>query len=163
MSDVSTTIVVGVDGSADGAGALEWAARMAAALDTEVVAVHALGLLAHVGGSGDPAQSHRSEIESHLAGPWTEVLRRGAVRHRCEVHDGNPVTALLASAEEHGAVMVVVGRRGSGGFPGLQLGSTSRQLAQHASVPLVIVPPPGSAQDVDGAGDHERHGQQRGQ
>jgi nucleotide-binding universal stress UspA family protein len=137
----SSPIVVGVDGSADGAGALAWAAEAAAALDAEVVAVHALGLLSHVGGTAAPAQSHRSEIEALLAGAWTEVLRRRAVRHRCEVHDGNPVTALLASAREHGAAMVVVGRRGSGGFAGLQLGSTSQQLAQHASLPVVIVPP----------------------
>lgn len=142
MSDSTSSIVVGVDGSADAAGALAWAAGAATALGAEVVAVHALGLLAHLGGAGEPAQSHRAEIESYLAGPWTEVLRRRGVRHCCEVHDGNPVTALAASAREHGATMVVVGRRGSGGFPGLQLGSTSQQLAQHASVPLVIVPRP---------------------
>lgn len=142
MSDAPSPIVVGVDGSADGAVALEWAAAVAVALDAEVVAVHALGLLSHVGGAAEPAQSHRSEIQRALAGPWTEVLRSRGVRHRCEVHDGNPVTALLASAKEHGAAMVVVGRRGSGGFPGLQLGSTSHQLAQHSPVPLVIVPPP---------------------
>ena len=140
MSDTASPIVVGVDGSDDGAAALAWAAEAATALGTEVVAVHALGLLAHLGGAGEPAQSHRAEIESYLAGPWTEILRRRGVRHHCEVHDGNPVTALTASAREHGAAMVVVGRRGSGGFPGLQLGSTSQQLAQHASIPLVIVP-----------------------
>jgi nucleotide-binding universal stress UspA family protein len=145
VSEDARPLVVGVDGSADAACALEWAGGIASALDAEIVAVHALGLLSHLGPAGEPAQSHRAEIESRLAGPWTEVLRRRDVRHRCEVHDGNPVTALLAAAREHGAALVVVGRRGSGGFPGLQLGSTSHQLAQHAAVPLVIVPGPGSA------------------
>jgi nucleotide-binding universal stress UspA family protein len=142
VSDGAGPLVVGVDGSDDAACALEWAGETAVALGAEVVAVHALGLLARFGAAGEPAQAHRAEIEARLAGPWTASLRRRGVRHRCELHDGNPVTALAAASSEHGAAMVVVGRRGSGGFPGLQLGSTSQQLAQHATVPLVIVPGP---------------------
>lgn len=137
---MSGPLVVGVDGSADSAVALEWAAELASHLGAEVVAVYALGLLAHMRSGEEPAQGHRQEIEQLLGGPWTEALRQHGVAHRTEVDDGNPVTALLAAAERHGARLVVVGRRGTGGFPGLQLGSTSHQLAQHAEVPLAIIP-----------------------
>ncbi|HXW32897.1 MAG TPA: universal stress protein [Acidimicrobiales bacterium] len=132
-------IVVGVDGSPDAVAALEWAADMAQQLDTEVIAVHALGLLSHLGAAPEPAQAHRQEIEAQLAGSWTQALRAARVTHRSEVDDGNPVMALLAAAAAHGAAMVVVGSRGTGGFAGLQLGSTSQQLAQHAPLPVVIV------------------------
>ncbi len=133
-------VVVGVDGSAAGAAALAWAAEVAQQLGVEVVAVHALGLLSHLGGAQEPAAAHRREIEALMAGPWTEPLRAAGVAHRSEVDEGNPVIGLLAAAGAHRASMVVVGRRGAGGFPGLQLGSTSQQLAQHAALPVVIVP-----------------------
>lgn len=133
-------VVVGVDGSAYAAVALEWAARLAAGLGVEVLAVHALGLLAHGGFGQEPAEAHRREIAERLAGAWTEPARRAGGDCRSELVDGNPVTALLAVAEQRGASMIVVGSRGTGGFPGLQLGSTSLQLAQHAAVPVVIVP-----------------------
>lgn len=133
-------VVVGVDGSTSAASALAWAAAVARRLGAEVVAVHALGLLVHVGAVQEPAETHRRQVEALMAGPWTEPLRLSGVRHRTEVVEGNPVIGLLAAASAHDASFVVVGRRGAGGFPGLQLGSTSQQLAQHAEVPVVIVP-----------------------
>ena len=57
------------------------------------------------------------------------------MRYRAELREGNPVTALLELADDVAADLVVVGNRGVGGFPGLQLGSTSTQLAQHAVGP----------------------------
>ncbi len=135
-------IVVGIDGSGYATRALEWASGLAHDLGAEVVAVHALGLLAHLGGRPVPAQEHRAEVLAALHGDWTAPLRDAGVAHRCLLEDGNPVTALLSTAQREGARLVVVGSRGSGGFPGLQLGSTSHQLAQHAPLPVAIVPSP---------------------
>src|SRR6478672_3708875 len=45
---------------------------------------------------------------------------------------------LLAAAQ--GAEMLVVGARGSGGFPGLHLGSTVSQVVRHSPVPVLVVP-----------------------
>lgn len=135
-------ILVGVDGSVDAQRALAWATELATALGAEVVAVHALGLLSHVGHSGsvEPAQQHRDEVRALLEGEWTEILRSSGVPHRCLVEDGNPVIALMAAADELNADLIVVGPRGTGGFPGLQLGSTSHQLLQHSHHPVAIVP-----------------------
>jgi len=134
-------IIVGVDGSEDSARAVEWSADLASALGCEVVAVHALGLLAHLGTSGkDSSDRHRSEIQSKLEGEWTAALRSASVSCRSFVFDGNPVTALMMAVEKERADLVVVGMRGTGGFPGLQLGSTSHQLVQHSTCPVVVVP-----------------------
>lgn len=133
-------IVVGTDGSDNAARALRWAAAMGAALGSEVVAVHALGLLATIGGETVPSQAHRPEIQAELEGRWCAPLRDAGIRYRCELVDGNPVTALLAAADEADADLIVVGRRGHGAPPGLELGSTSRQLVEHAGRTVVVVP-----------------------
>ena len=140
MSGAPGPVVVGVDGSRHAASALGWAATLADTLGVEVVAVHALGLLAHGGFGQEPAEAHRRELAEELATHWSEPARLAGAEPRCELVDGNPVTALLAVASDNGASMIGVGSRGTGGFPGLQLGSTSLQLAQHAPVPVVIVP-----------------------
>lgn len=109
--------IVGVDGSIHGSAAAAWAAPIANGLGVELVLVHARGLLE--GGNGHAA-----------------AVQPGAV-----VEDGDPVSVLLRVAQDRGASMIVVGRRGSGTRPDLRLGSTSHQLAERAHCPVVIIPP----------------------
>ncbi|MGD0321427.1 MAG: universal stress protein [Acidimicrobiales bacterium] len=135
-------ILVGADGSSHAEHALEWAAELAAALGAEVVAVHALGMLSHLGipSAAVPSQQQREVVRSLLENEWSEALRASRVPHRCLLVEGNPVMALMAAADEQDADLVVVGTRGAGGFPGLQLGSTSHQLLHHLKRPVVVVP-----------------------
>jgi nucleotide-binding universal stress UspA family protein len=134
-------IVVGVDASDCARRALAWAVDLARVTGAEVVAVHALGLLAHLDDTPDPAQARRPAVARALEEDWSAPLRAPGVRGRTMLVDGNPVTALLAVVADTGADLVVVGSRGHGGFPGLQLGSTSHQLVQHATTPVVVIPP----------------------
>ena len=53
------------------------------------------------------------------------------------VTQGSPVSALLQAARD--AEMVVVGRRGHGGFVGLLLGSVATQIVHHAPCAVVVV------------------------
>jgi nucleotide-binding universal stress UspA family protein len=135
-------ILVGADGSSHAAHALEWAAELAVALGAEVVAVHALGMLGHVGTATTalPSQEHREEVLALLENEWSLPLRSWGVPHRCLLVEGNPVMALMAVADEEDVDLVVVGTRGAGGFPGLRLGSTSHQLLQHLKRPVAVVP-----------------------
>jgi nucleotide-binding universal stress UspA family protein len=134
--------VVGTDGSDNARRALSLAASLAAACGADVVAVHCLGLLFHpTVGELEPAQPQRDEIRARLDDAWTAPLRDAGVPHRTELRDGSPVSVLLAVADDVDADLVVVGSRGVGGFPGLLLGSTSAQLAQHSGRPVLIVPP----------------------
>lgn len=140
------TMVVGVDGSPNSLAAVTWAAGMAALSGARVVAVHSLGLLDRLRPDDEPvaSSSHRDEIGEALRTVWCAPLLDAGVEHTCELRDGNPVTVLLATADEVGADLIVVGSRGLGGFPELLLGSTSTQVAQHASVPVTIIPAPGT-------------------
>jgi nucleotide-binding universal stress UspA family protein len=135
-------IVVGVDGSANAEAAVRWAAGLAEISGAEVVAVHALGLLERMASDEEPvpAQKHRDEVQRRLENEWCAPLRDAGVRWRSTLRDGSPVTALLAAAEDETADLVVVGSRGLGGFPELLLGSTSTQVAQHSTRPVMVVP-----------------------
>lgn len=136
------TILVCVDGSANSLDAVRWAAGLAAALDAEVVAVHALGLLDRLEPDGPlvPTQPHRDEIAEQVRTEWSAPLDEAGVTHRCLLHDGNPVDVVLHAIEEVGADLVVLGSRGVGGSPALLLGSTSSQVARQATCPVTIVP-----------------------
>ena len=136
-------VIVGVDGSQASARGARWAAAIASATGAEVIAVHALGLLAHLGPDPDditPTQSHRDEVRDRFEQDWCAALREAGVPYECRLVEGSPVIALLETAALVEADLVVVGRRGAGGFPGLQLGSTSLQLLTHAEMPVVVVP-----------------------
>ncbi len=74
---------------------------------------------------------------------WAEVFAAasGAQLTVSQVED--PVVPnLLRAGDDLGAGLVVVGRRGAGGFEGLRLGSTAHQLAEHSTRPVVVVPSP---------------------
>jgi nucleotide-binding universal stress UspA family protein len=72
---------------------------------------------------------------------WAEALAAasGARVTVARVKDP-PAPNLLATADDLDAGLVVVGRRGAGGFEGLRLGSTAHQLAEHSTRPVAVVP-----------------------
>lgn len=125
-------VLVGVDGSDNGERALRWAAGLAATVDAEVLAVHAVGLL---------DQLHHDEVVEQFESVWCSPLEEAGVRHRKELVDGPPSMTLLRLVEQEPVDLVVVGSRGTGGFPELQLGSTSLQLVHHSPVPVTVIPP----------------------
>jgi nucleotide-binding universal stress UspA family protein len=126
-------VAVGFDGSADAACALRWAATLALATGADVRAVHAVGLLEHAGlaVAAHEDSARRVAVESGLP----------SERFAWEARDGDPCSVLRRAAEGPGAAdLLVVGTRGAGAHPGALLGSTSLELAEHAPVPVVIVP-----------------------
>ena len=134
-------VLVGYDGSAGAQEAVEWAARTAVSLGAELRIVHAVGLLEHAGLGG------ATTVDGDAAVAQAEAAGLDPRRVQWCVEDGDPTSALLRVADETRAdgvaVMVVVGSRGAGGHAGTLLGSTSLELAEHAAVPVTIVPSPG--------------------
>lgn len=143
-------IAVGVDGSDGSAAALKWAFEEATRMDADVEVVTCWHVPYMVEASGY-ARGYITE-EEREAQPH-EVLRRmmaGMDREvRTAASDGRQVTTCLVEDEpgrglvEHcaHASMLVVGRRGDHALARL-LGSVSRHVAEHATCPVVVVPPP---------------------
>jgi nucleotide-binding universal stress UspA family protein len=144
------TIVVGVDGSEGGAAALEFAASEAAFRGARLRIVSAWQVpVTTYGGGADfapPLDSAtldafrvRAEQVADDAFAAVKKLQPSLEGEALAIH-GQPADVLL----EHGAdaKLIVVGRRGLGGFRSLLLGSVSQQVVQHATCPVVVVNQP---------------------
>ena len=134
-------IVVGVDGSPGSDAALEWAAEEAARCGAELVLVHGwtypyVGVRA---GAREPRDDMRLdamrtlEASAQLASDAAPDVRTQSI-----ISEESPAKAIIDAARD--ADLAVVGTRGHGGFAALLLGSVSRTVLQHASVPVVVVP-----------------------
>lgn len=133
-------ILVGVDGSPHAARALEWAIHLGERDDAEVIAIHAVGLLAHLDGEHTvAAASHRDELEAAFT-RWCAPLERSGVRHRRQLVEGAAAIVILDVARHEGVDLIVVGSRGLGATPAGQLGSTSLRVGERARRPVLVVP-----------------------
>jgi len=139
-------IVVGVDGSEHAAAALEWAARMAKGMGSEVIAVFAVSPPIYFDtGYMQPVipvefdESWRAAMKKDLENRWCKPLKAAGVRYRTLMEDGRPASVIARVAEQTGADVIVVGRRGRGGVRELLLGSVSHELVLHSKTPVLVV------------------------
>jgi nucleotide-binding universal stress UspA family protein len=144
------TIVVGVDGSEGGTAALEFAAREAAfrGARLRVVSAWQVPVVAPHGGHLGPApldpetwdafrvRAQQIADDAFAAAKKLEPSLEGEAL----TVQGHAADALLEQSAE--ATLIIVGRRGLGGFKSLLLGSVSQQVVQHATCPVVIVNQP---------------------
>ena len=151
MSAPVETIVVGVDGSDGGGAALEFAAGEAAFRGARLRIVSAWQVPVAAYGAGlapplDPAtwDSFRVRAQRVADDALAEVKSlHASLEGEALAVQGHPADVLLEQAAE--AVLMVVGRRGLGGFRSLLLGSVSQQVVQHATCPVVVVNQPTAA------------------
>ena len=156
-------IVVGVDGSANGAAALRWAVAEAALRTDRVVALFAWGYIppGHAGdgrtfdpeyGSVDADAALVAAVEAAV-GPE----RAGGIER--QVIGDVPTKALLAASA--GAELLVVGARGIGGFQRLLLGSVSEGCLHHATRPLAIIRSAAPPEPAAAGGERQTSGPAR--
>jgi nucleotide-binding universal stress UspA family protein len=146
MDTGNWTIIVGVDGSWRETGAVEWALQEAELRHEPLRAIHVIDEA--VRGTpywsrvviDDTATNLVSDVQSHLDST------DGTLDHDADLRVGSPAVKLAEAAE--GCTMLVVGRRGMGGFKRLLIGSTSEAAVHQATVPVVVVP------DAWKPGDH---------
>jgi nucleotide-binding universal stress UspA family protein len=133
-------IVVGIDRSDGARRALQWAVEEAALRDAAVEAIHVweppLTISTPLGVA--PLDLHEDDVSEEMRAIQAVVDQVDPAVDVTYVA-GSPAGALLVAAAD--ADLLVVGTRGRGGFAGLLLGSVSQQVAHHAAVPVVIVPP----------------------
>jgi nucleotide-binding universal stress UspA family protein len=144
---VDEVIVVGVDGSDGAANALEFAAAEAALRETQLRIVSAWEMpdWRYTAPPGfepvlDPATIDAfRELGKEVADKALATVkeRHPSLQVEAISVQGHPADALLAQGAD--AALIVVGRRGLGGFKSLLLGSVSQQVVHHATCPVVVV------------------------
>jgi nucleotide-binding universal stress UspA family protein len=137
-------IVVGVDGSGHSRAALERAAAEAAVhgVPLTVLVIHqavrdVYGSSSHYADDAAMTEKAKESAQAETDQMLATLGSRPASVTVTAVH-GLPVDELVKASA--GADMVVLGRRGMGGFARLLMGSVSSQVAQHAACPVLIVP-----------------------
>ena len=137
-------IVVGVDGSEFSTTALRLAARLAAVLDAPLEVITCLGTSDFFFASHLPEERVASteELEETAKRLLEETLERAFGDSRPErltrqVKFGPPAKVLIE--ESNDAQLLVVGRRGRGGFLAQVMGSVSGACAAHAHCPVLVV------------------------
>jgi nucleotide-binding universal stress UspA family protein len=139
-------VVVGIDGSAPAAIALDHAVAEAVARRSTVVAVFVwwdgdvqdLGIRraddVDAAAPCDKALRLLAEFTAGFADRYPEVRIERRIVH--DAHPGHALAEIAASLE---AGLIVVGGRGNGGFLGLRLGSTADAVIRDADVPVLVI------------------------
>ena len=141
MTDISTEprVVVGFDGSEHSKKALRWGARMAEVFHARLDVIAAWHYPVGYGWASAPLNWTPGQDLEKLLNEAVDGLFKGdrPAGTTVSVHEGNAAHVLLDQSD--GALMVVVGSRGHGGFSGLLLGSVSAAVAEHATCPVFVV------------------------
>ncbi|RFU88168.1 universal stress protein [Streptomyces triticagri] len=140
MEDTSSagrTVLVGVDEGPEQQAVVRYAARQAALHGAALHLVHVVRPEA----SGEAALRLAVEREATVVEPLADLVRSEFpdLAVSSEAVSGQPAAVLIDRSTD--MTRLVVGHRGSGGFPRLPLGSVSWQVAAHAACPVVVIRP----------------------
>lgn len=123
----SRTVLLATDGSAHSRRAAEVAASISAGCGLPLIVLS-------VAPQPAAAQDANEHVEQALA-----VVRAAGAQASGRVADGRPHEAIVRAAEESGADLIVIGRRGMNALKRALVGSTSEKVAGEARAPVLIV------------------------
>lgn len=138
-------VAVGIDGSPASDEALRFAIGEAERRNGTLRVVCAWHAPPMTYAGGYPPPGLEKELAEHAQRTIDEALARtNGNRRGIEIESVFPrgQTAEVLLDEGRKADLLVVGSRGRGGFSSLLLGSTSLQVVQHATCPVIVVRSP---------------------
>ncbi|MFL5864128.1 MAG: universal stress protein [Solirubrobacteraceae bacterium] len=130
------TIVVGTDGSETAERAVDRAGTLARALGVTVHVVS--GYKASASQMAARSDQDRTRAQQHVELAQRRLAESG-VTSETHIWAGNPAEALLTTADEQGAQMIVVGNRGMTGARRM-MGSVPNDISHRAKCSVLIVP-----------------------
>jgi len=141
------TMLVGIDGSAPGTRAAEFAAAVARAQDANLLVVYVIPWSPFTFNTPEENESRhrRREEELELArakvlAPLLESLAGAGSTAEGVVRHGRPAEIINHIAEARDAAQIFIGRTGDSGLKNILFGSVAGNLVQTASRPVTIIP-----------------------
>lgn len=140
------TILLATDLGPASSAAAERAVELAARLRADLLVVSVIdpGGLRLAGGRAG-ARMDQVRAERECAARTLVALSRGErVSARFLVWEGEPGESIVDAAASEGADLIVVGTHGRRGVGRFVIGSVSEFVVRHATVPVLVVRPPGA-------------------
>ncbi|WP_166172631.1 universal stress protein [Rubrobacter tropicus] len=137
-------ILLATDGSEDASAATRAAVDLAKRSGSELHVVHAFEFIPpreymSVALRLRTAQGASARGQELLDEQVERIERYGVKVAGAQVRAGSPVDQILSAAEEIGAGLVVIGRRGLGGVRRLLMGSVSEGVIHNARCPVLVL------------------------
>ena len=135
---MSTSIVLGYDGTEGGHAALEEALRVAEEIGGEIIAVYAYDKVISGGEARDLDEIIQARGDALLAEASARASEVG-ISCSTQYAEGRPAEALVAVADQRNARFIVIGSFGERPLKGALLGSTPYKLMQLSERPIIVV------------------------
>lgn len=135
---MTSSLVVGIDGSSCSTAAVDAAIGLAKDLDEEVIVV--FGYEPYRGAA--EIQDHRAALEelgAQLGADAMKQIEGAGAKGKFMLVDNDSVDALMAVADQVDARMIVVGSYGEAPWKGAILGSTPHKLVHLSKRPVLVV------------------------
>lgn len=134
--------MVGIDGSDEARRGLLFAADLAEMLDTDLLVVHAYGLVGSFGDWRDGVDERERAVNVVMSDEWCAPLAdRGTLKWSWRCVQGSAVGGVLRAADDVDAGFIVVGSHGAGNSSAPLLGSTSHFIVRNSHRPVIVIPP----------------------
>ncbi len=138
-------ILLGYDGSESSKKALEKAIKLSKTLDAEL---HIVGVIKPFEFAAidyippeeiEKYEEEELKKEEVILKEAIEIAKSDGINATFRVMEGDPAEELMTYADENGCDLIVVGKRGKGGFKRLLLGSTAGNLVKYANQSVLVV------------------------
>jgi nucleotide-binding universal stress UspA family protein len=136
----SKSVVLGYDRSPGAHRALEIAIEIAGTFDVPLVLVHGITPPGGVGEEAGEARKALDEFDDAIIAPAAAAAEAAGVPVVVQVVNDRPAQALVAAADQHDALAIVVGTWNDSPLRGALLGSVAHKLLQISTRPVLCVP-----------------------
>ena len=144
---MSTTYLVGLDGSEESIKAANYASIQAQHAGASLVLAHVIEWSGFdIMGPEELAERHKiretelNRAQSQIIQPMVDLLADAVIDVRTITHHGHAAKTLLNMIEENDIDHVFIGRRGASRLAIALVGSTTNSIIQASPVPITVVP-----------------------